>query len=230
MNDAAGPQKVVAVENLDVVRLGLLTLPMTRPDAVATIEVHPSVATLDLTRPAPDVLVVDYWLGHEDESVVPHLPDLVQWSPHVLLYTSEERPARLRAAMRTGVSGLCLKTDGLSALADAIQDVAVHGTAFSGPLAQALLEDDALGARLTERECEVLEGLATGLTIADIADQLVLSVKTVQTHAENIRRKYTADGSRANRARMLLEAQRDGYLGTPSMKADPGDGRLFGSA
>lgn len=215
MTAITSPLRVVAVDNLDVVRYGLMTLPMTRPDVVATIQVVAAVDELDLTALAPDVLVVDYWLGHEDRPITRDLPALVAWAPGVLLYTSEERPARLRAAMRAGVSGLCLKTDGLQALADAIAQVGAGRPAFSGPLAQALLEDEALGATLTARECEILQGLAMGLTNAEIARELFLSDKTVQTHAENIRRKYAVGGDRVNRARMVREAQRDGYLDDP---------------
>ncbi len=218
MTTARRPLRVSAVDNLDVVRLGLLTLPMTRPDVVATMEVFADVGDLDLTARPPDVLVLDYWLGHENTPVVPHLETLGTWTRHLLLYTSEERPAHLRAAMHHGATGLCLKTDGLNALAEAIRELHDHGAAFSGPMAHALLTDEALGARLTPRECEILQGLSAGFTVADLAEQLYLSVKTVQTHVENVRRKYTRDGESTNRASMIRAAQRDGYLADPGRR------------
>ena len=117
---------VVVVENLDVVRRGLLSLPLTHPHAVASVRAFADVDDIDFNGRPPNVVVLDYWLGREDRASLGHVGRLHEWGAHVLLYTTEELPHPLQLAMQAGIDGLCLKNDGIDALVAAIMEVG-HG-------------------------------------------------------------------------------------------------------
>ena len=211
------PFDVLAIDNLDVVLRGLLSLQVTHSQLFRSLRTLEHLGDVDTSEEPPDVVVLDYWLGRDNEPSVESIAGLKAWGAKVLLYTTEESPAKLRAALREGVDGLCLKNDGLDALAKAIQQVGEDQRVFSGPLARAALDDASLGAILTDREAEVLRGLAYGLSNQEVADALVIQESTVKSHVEKIRAKYVGgDGEKVNRARLIHEAMRDGYLDPPA--------------
>lgn len=210
---ARPPFDVVAIDNQDVIRAGLVSLQLSHPNVVRSIRTFASVQDLDLTQPPAHVVVLDYWLGRDDHSAVPDIVRLKTWGAHVIMYTSEESPVRLQDALRAGLDGLCLKNDGLPALVAAINDVGLGQPVYSGPLARAALKDDALGAKLTPKEIDVLRLLALGLSAQEMAVASHVEVSTVRTQIESIRRKYAElAGSKVNSVRIVYEAARDGYV------------------
>ena len=102
------------------------------------------------------------------------------------------------AIIRAGARGYVTKTVVAEELVQAIDRVAVGDAYFSPQLAGYVLDafaripvvqvDSELG-QLTKREREVLQHLARGYTYAEIAEALVISIKTVETHASNVLRK-----------------------------------------
>jgi DNA-binding NarL/FixJ family response regulator len=78
-------------------------------------------------------------------------------------------------------------------------------------------------ARLTRREHEVLTLLGQGLRWGDIAERLVISPKTVATHAEHIRRKLGV----STRAEAIAVAYRDQLIAPPPPDATPRDAAGF---
>ncbi len=215
------PYDIVVVDNLDVIRRGVLSLQLSHPDVVRSVRCHSDVDELDFAAPPPHVVVLDYWLGRDNRPCVPDIAPLTEWGARVLLYTSEEAPVPLLEALRAGVDGLCLKNDGLDALVEGIRTVAEGRPAYSGPLARAALDDRALGARLTPAELETLNALGLGLTNAEIARSAQLAESTVNSHVESIRRKYAERlGTKVNRTRLVREGMRDGYLRRPGREDD----------
>lgn len=212
------PVDLIVIDNLDVVRAGLQSLTFSHPAVVRTVRAVASIEDLDVTeRPVP-VVVLDYWLGRDDENALDAVAAIKGWGPAVLLYTSEERPHQLRLALQAGVDGLCLKNDGVDALVAAIAQVSTGSPAYSGPLARAAADDQALRVRLTKAETTVLEGLSYGLGPAEIAERLHVTDATVKTHERHIHDKYrqVTGQERVTRARLLFEALRDGYWDTRS--------------
>ncbi|HUG83146.1 MAG TPA: response regulator transcription factor [Euzebya sp.] len=102
------------------------------------------------------------------------------------------------AIIRAGARGYVTKTVASIELVEAIRRVAVGDAYFSPQLAGYVLDafakipvmqvDSELG-QLTRREREVLQHLARGYTYAEIAEALVIAIKTVETHASNVLRK-----------------------------------------
>ena len=117
----------------------------------------------------------------------------------ILVLTTFDLDEYVYAAVRAGASGFLLKDVRPGDLVEAIRLVA-NGSALLGPgvtrrLLERFADEDASGdaaeavARLTEREREILRLLASGLSNAELAQQLVVSETTVKTHVSNVLRK-----------------------------------------
>lgn len=142
---------------------------------------------------------------------------ILQASPHigVLVLTMLEDDDSVFAAMRAGARGYLLKGADQDEVLRAIT-AAAHGEAiFSPQVAQRMVQYFAnmrpvLPARsfpdLTEREREILALIAVGKTNAEIADELVLSPKTVSNHVSNIFSKLQV----VDRAQAALRARQAG--------------------
>jgi DNA-binding NarL/FixJ family response regulator len=132
----------------------------------------------------------------------------------VLILTTYADDASVFPALQAGARGYLTKDTGAEALAAAIR--AVHaGGVHLDPAVQARLVSAASGAppdELTPREAEVLRLIAEGLSNAEIAERLVVSLATVKTHVNRI---FAKTGVR-DRAQAVRYAYREGLAAPPS--------------
>lgn len=156
-------------------------------DAVAGIEaMKPDVVLLDVHMPDGGGVAV---LGR------------VSAGPVFLALSVSDAAEDVIAVIRAGARGYVTKTISGSELADGVRRVAGGDAVFSPRLAGFVLDsftgksaapepplDPELDS-LTPRELEVLRLLARGYTYREIAEDLFISVKTVETHASNVLRK-----------------------------------------
>lgn len=199
-----------------------MSLPLTHGDWVASVRTFSGMEEVDLEAPAPHVIVLDYWLGGERVPSIDYVPALVEWGAQVVLYTSEESPHLLQAALKAGVLGVCLKRDGIDALVAAISAVGRGTPVLSSVGARALIDDQALAARLTPAEIEVLRAIAYGKTTKQIADALFVEPSTIDTHVEHIRSKFAeSSGTKVNRVSMAVMGLRLGYIPRNHLLNDP---------
>jgi two-component system response regulator NreC len=144
----------------------------------------------------------------------------------VLVLTAEDGVGVLRASFLAGATGYVVKSATPAELVDAVQTLAgggryVHptaGAAVADQLAAALTPTAAVsgpGGDLSKREVEVLTELAAGLTNAEIAEKLFLSVRTVENHRAHILQKLGA----STRAELVRHAIDAGLLGNPGEPA-----------
>lgn len=143
-------------------------------------QLQPDLILLDLSMPA---------LGGLDA-----LPTLRKIAPNsrILILTMHDDPQYLRQALKQGANGYILKKAADSDLFSAIRAVLRGEMYVHSSMTRALLEemlpkaqmgeDQNLWASLSEREREVLKRVALGYTNAEIAEQLNLSPKTVETY------------------------------------------------
>lgn len=138
----------------------------------------------------------------------------------ILMVTMYEDDDSVFAAMRAGARGYLLKDADRDELVRAVAAVSRGEAIFSPAIAQRLIHYfAALPSRasvlafpeLTDREREILGFIAQGYNNAEIADKLVLSLKTVQNHVSSIYTKLQV----ADRAQAILRAQKAG-LGSDS--------------
>ena len=141
----------------------------------------------------PDVLVLD--LNMPGDPSLPAIPVLLKESPatRVVVLTMQEDPAFAREALRAGASAYVLKEAADEELVQAVREVASGGIFLTPQLgariAAAPPEPSGPPDDLTEREVEILRLIAFGHTNAEIASQLFLSVRTVESHRAHIQHK-----------------------------------------
>jgi DNA-binding NarL/FixJ family response regulator len=119
---------------------------------------------------------------------------------HVVLYTWDAAPDFVRAARDVGVSGVVLKTRSADLLVDSLERIVAGETVGFDP--NSPNGGPTRFVELSDRESEVLALIARGLTNAQIADELYLSVETVKTY---VKRLYAKLGVH-NRAQAAVAA------------------------
>ena len=118
-------------------------------------------------------------------------------APRVLVVTTFDEDEHVFEALRSGASGFVLKDTQPEQLLDAIRIVADGEALLAPSITRRLIAEfvrtprarrpaDELVARLTEREHEVLERVAAGLSNAEIAASMHVSVATVKTHVSRL--------------------------------------------
>jgi two-component system, NarL family, response regulator NreC len=153
----------------------------------------------------PDVLVLDLNMpnGHSLGAV----PEMLEASPgtSVVVLTMETDPSYAREAIQTGVLGYVLKEAVDEELVSAVR-LASAGKTYLQPELGAKLAagaDEAVEG-LSERELEILRLIALGHTNTEIAEQLFLSVRTVESHRAHVQQKLKLN-KRSDLVRYALE-------------------------
>lgn len=202
-----GGISIVIADDHQVVRSGLRLLLQGEPDMHVVGEAGDADAALRMagTR-RPDVLVLD--LNMPGTPSLDALPQLLDEGTRIVVLTMQNDPAFARQALQAGASGFVLKESASEELVAAIR-AAAEGRTYLNPemgarLAAAPQEQPRTPGDLTERETEVLRLLALGHTNSEIADQLYLSVRTVETHRAAIQRKLSLS-TRAELVRYALD-------------------------
>jgi two-component system, NarL family, response regulator NreC len=207
-SDREGDITVVLADDHAVVRKGLRLLVDAEPD----LRVVAEAGTLpDALRMAgahrPAVIVLD--LNMPGGSSLDAIPTMLEQAPTtaVVVLTMQDEPSFARRALRAGALGFVLKDAADDELLGAIR-LAAEGETYLNPRLGARLATqppESAGAPddLSEREVEVLKLIALGHTNAEIAGQLYLSVRTVESHRAHIQQK-TLQSSRAELVQYAL--------------------------
>jgi two-component system response regulator NreC len=200
---------IVIADDHTVVRQGLRLLIDADPSLQVVAEAGTVADAERLTRAhRPTVLVLD--LNMHGESGLEAIPRLRADAPDtaIVVLTMQDDPGFARQALQSGALGFVLKEAADEELLEAIQ-LAATGETYLNPRLGARLAvqppspagppDD-----LTERELDVLRLIALGYTNGEIAEQLYLSTRTVETHRAHIQRKLGRN-TRAELVRYALE-------------------------
>jgi two-component system response regulator NreC len=137
------------------------------------------------------------------------MPQIREASPQtrIVVLTMQNSPGFVREALRAGALGYVTKEQADDELVDAVR-LASQGEPYLHPKMGARLATEAAQEGppddLSEREVEVLRLIALGYTNAEIASQLFLSVRTVESHRAHIQQKLRLT-TRAELVRYALE-------------------------
>ncbi len=199
--------RIVIADDHAVVRRGLRQV----LDAEDGFEVVAEAEDLESARRytrghRPDVLVLD--LNMPGGSSLDGIPEIRAECPNtqIVVLTMQNEPAYARHALGAGALGYVLKESAESELVEAVRRAAA-GEPYLNPRLGARVAAEpppGLPDGLSEREVDVLRMIALGYTNSEIADQLYLSVRTVETHRAHIQQKLHL-GSRAELVRYALE-------------------------
>jgi len=207
------PITIVLADDHAIVRAGLRMLLDAEEDFEVVSEAGDlSVAERRVIAYHPTVLVLD--VNMPGGSSIPSIPRIRESAPqtNIVVLTMQNDPELARDALRAGAVGYVLKEAAESELIQAVR-LAAEGRTYLDPELGARLAADAPGSSgppddLSTREVEVLRLIALGHTNSEIAAQLYLSVRTVESHRAHIQQKT----QRTSRAQLVAYVREHGLL------------------
>ena len=165
------------------------------------MEIKPDVVVMDISMPGIGGLEAVSRLLAKDPAA------------KVLILSAHEDSSHPKRLLKAGAVGYLSKRSAAEELIQAIHQVAKGKTFLDSKLAQTMALQQLTGTQnpvevLSDREFEVFMLLAKGQSVAQIAEKLFLSPRTVGTHLYNIKQKLNA----GNSAEITLIAMRNGLL------------------
>ncbi|MFE9701911.1 response regulator [Streptomyces sp. NPDC005930] len=197
--------RILLADDQESVRIGFRLILDSQPDMEVVGEASDGRQAVELARTlAPDVLLADIRMPRMDGLEVtrqlagPEAADPVR----VVVVTTFGLDEYVHTALHNGACGFLLKRSGPALLVEAVRAAMAGDTLISPSLTVSLLrhaQEAAARPRparpaeaLTERETEIAQLVAKGLTNAEIGAQLFISAGTAKTHIANVQRKLDA--------------------------------------
>lgn len=191
--------KILLAEDHRILREGLKRLIAEQPNMEVVGEADNGITAWQKTKELePDVVLMDITMpqlnGAEATEKIRELCPNVK----VIALTAHRASAYLNEVLKAGASGYVLKQAAIDELIDAIQTVAKGGSYIDrasresllhSPLDDRVIKGEAQGKPLSQREIQVLSLVANGYTNKEIANELSISVKTVESHKANCMQK-----------------------------------------
>lgn len=212
-HDDAPPQRirVVLADDHEVVRSGLRMVLEAENDLEVVAEASDTESARRFVRGhQPAVLVLD--LNMPGASSLAAIPVIREESPQtqIVVLTMQQEPAFAREALSSGAVGYVLKEAAGEELVEAVRRAAKGERYLNPRLGARLASQSRERDELSDREVEVVRLIALGHTNAEIARQLFLSVRTVETHRAHIQQKLR----RSTRAELVAYALERGLVDT----------------
>ncbi|MDF3288661.1 response regulator [Streptomyces silvisoli] len=230
---------VVIADDQEMVRTGFRMILDSQPDIDVVADVVDGEAALDTVRRLrPDVCLLDIRMPKVDglevtrRLLAPEAASYWQGSPpRIVIVTTFDLDEYVHTALHHGASGFLLKDSSPAMLVEAVRAAAVGDSLISPAITVRLLRTMATSAAtgnparqpsepLTDREADVARCLARGLTNAEIASELFVSLSTVKTHLAHIQSKLDA----RNRVEIAAWAWESGLATSGSGTAGPSGG------
>ena len=202
MKDRRESRRIVIVDDHPVLRKGLGRIINSNDGFVVCGEAGEATDGMTLVRKEkPDLVIAD--IGLPGASGIELTKNIRAEFPRmpVLILSMHEEPLYAERALRAGAMGYIIKREAIEKIADAVRDVLSGRRYVSPAISQQLSAHSKEGAKtliaeLTDRELEVLELIGKGCEVRDIAKQLGLSPKTVETHRTHIKEKLNLKNAR----------------------------------
>jgi len=212
------PITILIVDDHQMVRQGVQAFFETQTDLSVVGEATTGEEAVRLAgEHVPDVILMDLLMpGSVDGVEATRLVKKNSPRTQIVVLTSYHEDEHIFPAIRAGALSYVLKDIGSEELADVVRKAAL-GEAVLHPRVAARLIREVQGTRdvepnpfteLTDREIEVLQSIAEGLSNAQIAEKLVISEKTVKGHVSNILGKLHL----ADRTKAAVYAWREGIV------------------
>jgi len=214
------PIKIIVADNHVILREGISLLLNNKPDMEVVAQVASGLDAVQQTVALnPDIVLLDFNL--QDVNGLDAARQIMQACPQTktLILTQTDDDSLFFKAIQMGTAGYLLKNARPDELYDAITAVYAGNLYISPPMQKKLVNrlldnqpstDNTPINTLTKREKEVMTLLTKGLKNREIAEQLNISISTVQTHRTHIMKKLNL----ANRSELIHFAIRHNLLDT----------------
>lgn len=190
---------IMLADDHSIVRAGLRLLIESQPDMEVIDEaVDGEEAVIKAIDKEPDIIVMDLNMPRKSGLIATKQINEINSDIKIIVLTMHEDREYIFRVLQAGASSYLLKSHHESDLIDAIRTVH-KGDAYLYPNATKLLLEDYMEKSaksdensvltLTGREQEILAHLAKGYTNRDIAEQLFVSIKTIESHRAKIMEK-----------------------------------------
>ena len=188
--------KILLADDHKIMRDGLRSLIEKRPGLQVVAEAENGQTAIKLNRKfRPDVIVMD--INMPDLNGIDATRQIVSDAPtvKVIALSMHSDKKFVREMLSAGASGYLLKDAAFEELGTALATVINNQTYLSPKIADTVVKDylgkvepkeSKVSPALTKREREVLQLIAEGKTTKDIASQLYVSIKTIETHRKQI--------------------------------------------
>ncbi len=194
--------RVLVVDDQPLLRAGFGMILASEDDLELVGEASNGVEAEQQVRAlSPDVVLMDIRMPERDGIEATEIITKIDDAPAVLILTTFDLDEYVYAALRAGASGFLLKDAGADELTRAIRVVASGEALLAPTVTRRLLGDFAKRPtmrsnpgldELTDRENEVLQLMAKGLSNSEIAESLILGETTIKTHVGRILMKLGA--------------------------------------
>jgi DNA-binding NarL/FixJ family response regulator len=188
------PIRVALVDDHSLVRDGIKALLAVMAPLEVVGEAENGAQAIEMVgRCQPDLMLVDISLRDMNGLELTRVLRSQYPSLKVLMLSMYDNYEYVSESVRAGASGYVLKNAPSREIIAAIEAIASGGTFYSAEIAQRLIADKTTDNELTPRESQVLYKMAQGLNNKEMARELDISVRTVETHRLSIRRKLNID-------------------------------------
>ncbi len=204
---------ILIADDHAILRAGIKHMLSEHADLHVAGEAGNGQEVLDLVRREPwDVLLLDMTMpGKSGIELIKQIKQIIPRLPILILSMHKEDVYAVRA-LKAGASGYLCKDNAEAQLAEALRKVTAGGLYITPAVAERLAADMVQGrpqdaaphTRLSDREYQIFQLIASGDSVTDIAQSLNLSVKTVSTHKTHILEKM-ACGSVADLVRYAMQ-------------------------
>ncbi|VVP83467.1 Oxygen regulatory protein NreC [Pseudomonas fluorescens] len=184
------PIRVALVDDHALVRDGIKALLAVMAPLEVVGEAENGADAIEMVgRCQPDLLLVDISLQDMNGLELTRVLRSQYPSLKMLILSMYDNNEYVSESLRAGASGYVLKNSPSREIIAAIEAIASGGTFYSAEIAQRLIADKSTDNELTPRESQVLYKMVQGLNNKEMARELDISVRTVETHRLSIRRK-----------------------------------------
>jgi DNA-binding NarL/FixJ family response regulator len=192
--------KIIVADDHRVFREGIVSILEHTEDIEVVAQARDGKEVLEqLQRTKPDLILMDITMGNAGGIETTQMARQINPEIKVLILSMHSESSYIVKAMEAGASGYLLKDAGSQELVSAIRAVA-QGSIYLSSQASATLIEQLLaknkkpaerkeGIPLTRREIEVLKLIVEEYSNAEIAQQLFISIRTVDTHRRNLLEK-----------------------------------------
>jgi len=199
------PRKIVVVDDHPILRQGIVQMINDDPKLSVVGEAQDVSEALQVIQETiPDLAVVDISL--KDSNGIDLIKDIgIRWPKMpVLVFSMHDESFYAERVLRAGAKGYVTKGESAGKVIEGIHKILAGEIYISDNLASKMLQRIVGGTRekegfpidrLTDREFEVFGLIGEGVQTREIAERLHLSVKTVESHRENIKRKLNIENA-----------------------------------
>jgi DNA-binding NarL/FixJ family response regulator len=189
------PTRVLLVDDHPLVREGLRARLSGVPDLDVVAEAgNAAEAFARVEESHVDLVLMD--VGMKDVNGIELTAQLMARHPQlkIVMLSMYDNPEYVHRAMQAGARGYVLKDAPSQEIISAIEAIVAGQTFLSPAISGRMLRAQTPRPVLSMRECEILACIAKGQASKQIARELGLSIRTVETHRQNIKRKLNLEG------------------------------------